>query len=314
MRQIDDWRDNLALFSSPHEVASLLGGELSGRDGVIAPGPGHSPRDRSLRFWLDPEAPDGFRVHSFAGDDPMLCRDYVREKLGLPTWQPGATKTKTPAVLTANNSASGGAGRRQREKAQWVWERCRSANGTLPERYLASRGIHLPWIPESIRYLPPCPPKYIHPAMVSAFALTEEPEPGRLTLTSKAIVGVHLTFLRADGRGKAGTGCDKIMVGPSAGTPIVVATINDGQGLAITEGIECALSVHMATGLGAWAAGSATRLPLLADAVPAYVDLVTIVADSDDVGQHNARLLAERLARRRHAVDLQTCSDEEAAV
>jgi hypothetical protein len=31
-------------------------------------------------------APDGFVTHSFAGDDPIACRDYVRQKLGLPEY------------------------------------------------------------------------------------------------------------------------------------------------------------------------------------------------------------------------------------
>src|SRR5262249_38802886 len=46
--------------------------------------PGHSAGDRSLSVKLDSAAPDGFLVHSFAGDDPIVCRDYVRQKLGLP--------------------------------------------------------------------------------------------------------------------------------------------------------------------------------------------------------------------------------------
>jgi hypothetical protein len=33
---------------------------------------------------LDSKAPDGFICKSFSGDDDMTCKDYVREKLGLP--------------------------------------------------------------------------------------------------------------------------------------------------------------------------------------------------------------------------------------
>ena len=51
----------------PHAVARALGGNVSGCD-VVAPGPGHSRADRSLSVKLDPSAPDGFIVHSFAGD------------------------------------------------------------------------------------------------------------------------------------------------------------------------------------------------------------------------------------------------------
>ena len=65
-------------------LARALGGEY--RDGKIhAPGPGHSKRDRSLIVWLDPNAPNGFRVHSFA-DDPIACRDYVSDALGFEPW------------------------------------------------------------------------------------------------------------------------------------------------------------------------------------------------------------------------------------
>jgi hypothetical protein len=69
---------------SPAEVARKLGGEVRGEK-VVAPGPGHSPRDRSLTVILDPKAPGGFVVHSFSPrDDWRSCRDHVWEKLGLP--------------------------------------------------------------------------------------------------------------------------------------------------------------------------------------------------------------------------------------
>jgi hypothetical protein len=71
---------------SPKQIAVALGGEVSGRE-VLAPGPNHSPKDRSLAVKLDPSAPDGFVVHSFAGDDPLQCKDHVRSKLGI-TWTP----------------------------------------------------------------------------------------------------------------------------------------------------------------------------------------------------------------------------------
>jgi predicted P-loop ATPase len=61
---------------SPAEVALKLGGEVHG-DEVVAPGPGHSPGDRSLIVMLDPKAPGGFRVHSFSPrDNWRSCRDY----------------------------------------------------------------------------------------------------------------------------------------------------------------------------------------------------------------------------------------------
>ena len=62
-------------------LARALGGEVSGHQ-VIAPGPGHSPLDRSLSVKPSPTAPDGFIVHSHAGDDALACKDYVRSKIG----------------------------------------------------------------------------------------------------------------------------------------------------------------------------------------------------------------------------------------
>jgi|SRR5262249_43027344 len=59
-----------------------LGGEISGGQ-LLCPGPGHSASDRSLSVKVDANAPDGFLVHSFADDDPIRCKDYVREKCGL---------------------------------------------------------------------------------------------------------------------------------------------------------------------------------------------------------------------------------------
>jgi RecA-family ATPase len=68
-------------------LARALGGEVS-RGQVLAPGPGHTNGDRSLSVKLDDRAPDGFVVYSFAGDDPIVCRDHVRAKIGLPAFKP----------------------------------------------------------------------------------------------------------------------------------------------------------------------------------------------------------------------------------
>ena len=78
-------------MTAAREIARALGGEVVGRNILLCPGPGHSPRDRSLQVTL---APDGVLVHSFAGDHWQDCRDYVRERLGLPRWKPGGEQDR----------------------------------------------------------------------------------------------------------------------------------------------------------------------------------------------------------------------------
>lgn len=182
------------------------------------------------------------------------------------------------------------------DKARWLWSQRHPVRNTLTETYLRqARGYGGP-LPATLGFLPS---RGKHgPAMIAAFGRPQEPEPGQLRIVPEAITGVHITRLAPDGRGKAGTEADKIMVGCCRGSPIVVAPVNDLCGLAIAEGIENALSTHEALGLGAWAAGSASNLPALAGAIPAYVEAITIMVDDDDAGRRHAGELAKLVESR----------------
>src|SRR4051794_38017262 len=84
-----------ASFLTPDAVARALGGDVHG-DEVHAPGPGHSPKDRSMSVKVNPDAPDGFVVNSFAPKDEgdfAKLRDYVNERLGRPKWTPNKGET-----------------------------------------------------------------------------------------------------------------------------------------------------------------------------------------------------------------------------
>lgn len=198
----------------------------------------------------------------------------------------------------------------RRLKALGLWRRGKPVLSTPVEAYLRSRK-YCGTIHATIRFLPAS--RGYAPAMIAAFGLAHEIEPGVLAIHDRDVVGVHITALRSDGLGKAGTDRDKIMVGKSIGTPIVLAAPNDGLGLAITEGIEDALSVHDATGLGTWAAGSASRMPALAAVIPDYIDCITIVADADDNGRANAQKLSDALAHRQCDVRLVVPSNDRRA-
>jgi len=182
-------------------------------------------------------------------------------------------------------------------KARWLWTNSNPIKGTIAETYLREARDYRGALPATLRYLPP---RGEHgPCMLAAFGLATEPEPGLLAIQLEAVKGVHITRLKADGSGKAGTDKDKIMIGKSTGFPIVLAPINDNLGLAIAEGIEDALSLHAVTGLGAWAAGSASRLPALAERIPSYVEIVSIAADDDDAGLKYADQLGQIVLRSR---------------
>jgi hypothetical protein len=281
----------IVAFVDLQQLARALGGEVRGGQ-VVAPGPGHSPGDRSLAVRLSAQSPFGFVAHSHAGDDWRACRDHVLEKLGLPALDADCRAKRYPRTPQPDC----GHEQRQHEKAAWLWSQRRLIAGTPAERYLReARGYAGP-IPRSLAFLPPTKPEH-HPAMIAAFGLVAEAAPGTLR-EPRGVDAVHLTLLRADGSAKADVKPSKLILGRPLARPIVLAPPNDLLGLAICEGIEDGLTAHAATGLGAWVAGAAGFMPALADLVPAHIDAVTIFAHPDKAGLRGAYALAAALGRR----------------
>jgi putative DNA primase/helicase len=193
-------------------------------------------------------------------------------------WQPSAT----------------GYERQQLDKARYFFRSSKPSMGTPVEKYMLARGIASP-LPSTVRFLPPLRSEH-HPAMLVPYGLPHEPEPGVLEIAENEITAIQLTLLKPDGSGKADIKPNKITIASTAGLPMVLAPVNDVMGLAIAEGCEDALSVHCATGLGAWASGGRTLMPKLANAVPDYVEAVTICAHDD--GRQQVLELADALGAR----------------
>jgi hypothetical protein len=192
----------------------------------------------------------------------------------------------------------------RRGKARWLWSESDPINGTVAEAYLRHRGITV--VPPTLRFLAP---RGTHgPAMLAAFGHPIELEPGRYELALSAVHAVHITKLKFNGSGKApdGLGRSKIVVGVTGGWPLALAPPNDGGGLAVAEGIENALWLHQATRLGAWASGSAVRLPKIAPLIAqlSYIEAVTIGADDDPAGRQYAQELGRELVRLRPDIDI----------
>jgi hypothetical protein len=103
------------------EIARALGGEVSG-DQVRCPGPGHSAKDRSLSVKLTGNGDDDFVVHSFANDDDLVCKDYVREKLGLPAFAPRSRQNKVVATYVYRQADGANYLRVQRTREKQFWQ------------------------------------------------------------------------------------------------------------------------------------------------------------------------------------------------
>jgi hypothetical protein len=275
-------------------IDQLTGGRLGTHD-VPCPlcGPFKSPhgqRRKVMRIWRDEP--------NFASYYCARCgeKGYAREY--------GCSRPPDPMKL-AKARAMAAERERQITKqrldlARWLWRRRHPIVGSIGELYLReARGYGGP-LPATLGFLPS---RGIHPlAMIAAFGLAREIEPGVIAVSEQAVTGVHLTRLLPDGSGKAVFDDPdqnaKIMIGFSLGSPIVLAPPNDLLGMAITEGIEDGLSVHQDTGLGVWAAGSAGRMPALADALPSYIDCTTVIADDDNDGRRFATELADGVRAR----------------
>lgn len=259
--------------SALQQIARTLGGTVCGRQ-VSAPGPGHSLEDRSLSIKLIASAPDGFLVHSFAGDDPMVRKDHLREKLGL-----SLRSAKGPSNAPAKCHDA-----KRTEAALAIWKATTPADGTLVETYLAARGLHFS-PPSTLRFHAGLkhPSGGIWPAMVALVTRGVEDAP----------LAIHRTFLSRDGSHKAPVDPQKMMLGPCRGGVVRLAPADDV--MMVGEGIETCLAAMQVRCHPAWAALSTSGL--LALDLPDEVSDVIVLADGDDPGKAAARGAALRWKR-----------------
>jgi hypothetical protein len=206
-------------MTSLAQLAKALGGIVAGAS-VLCPGPGHSPRDRSLSVTPSFAAPDGFLVYSFAGDSWRDCRDVVKARLGH-----DARQRKPPAVDRGAAAVA-------------LWDTAQDP-GPVVERYLSSRGLKLPddVAGRVVRFHSACPWRGDdgmigrRSVMLTAFR----------TVADDRLVAVHRTLLADDGRK-----LDRRMLGPVGGAAMKINADEDiEQGLAIGEGFETCLAGRM---------------------------------------------------------------------
>jgi hypothetical protein len=270
---------------SVKEYARALGGEAVSGNQVICPGPGHSPRDRSLSVKFLPGAADGFIVYSFAGDDILACRDHVRRLLGMPGWR--ADKEPRQAIVRPASIIKDEPDRVETIRlALRIWNESTAIIGTLAAVYLGTRRINLtPDIIEAdaLRFHPQCRRDangraVYGPAMIALMRDIRTDEP----------CGIQRTFLKPDGsdRLREIPGGGRLMLGRFMGAAIKLTRDEDVTTcLGIGEGVETTLSMRAIPEFGhspIWAAGNAGRLkefPVLTS-----VETLWIAIDNDPGG------------------------------
>jgi len=182
----------------------------------------------------------------------------------------------TPAPSTADKPLEWS------DRAEAIWRRTLPLHGTLGARYLLHRGCVLPPTDSDLRFL----------------EATDRHAPSLCARVSDATTNqpltLHFTRLALDGRGKAGTDCDKLLLGAhrkKGGVIRLWPNESVTYGLAIAEGIETALvCARIFTPL--WATVDCSNLEHFA--VLNGVDCVAIYADHDPPGMKAALACARR--------------------
>lgn len=257
-------------------IARALGGDVVNGQ-VLAPGPKHTTKDRSMSVRLSANSPDGFVVFSHAGDDFRDCRDYVRDRLGLPRdgWkskiEENSKRDSRPVASAPVPDLKLVESAERTETALAFWNASGEPRGTLGAAYLASRGLDLPddLAGEVLRW------NKRANALAALFRNVHTGEPQAVTRI----------YIDASGR-KLG----RRFLGPVGGAAAMLDRFEDvAYGLFVGEGVETCMAGRQLGFRPAWALGSAgaiERLPLFGG-----IDALTVFAETDDSGA-NARAIA----------------------
>jgi len=236
------------MISDLRSMATALGGDVVGGQ-VSCPGPGHSPKDRSLSVRLSVASPLGFIAHSHCGDDFRECRDYVTAKLGLDpdAWKRNRDEAKdqpkAPAPARPDDSAD-----RIREALDY-WKESREPRGTIAQRYLNSRALDLPddIAGSVIRWNPRIK------AMISLFRNIKTGEPQAVLRTYLDDSGRKRKVFDRDGKELG----ERLFKGPTGGAAIMLDPFNSvTDTLVIGEGVETCLTGRQEGMRPTWALGS----------------------------------------------------------
>ncbi len=260
-------------------LGRLEGVRRAGPSSWMARCPAHPDRNPSLSVSVKEGQ---VLLHCFAGCAP----EAVLQAVGL-TWKdlrepdPWAWRPPFPSRPKPKPESEAPSPENRERWEDW-WKTARVGHPLLT-RYLRARGLSLE------------PP----PALRLAF-LRGEPVMVARVEGVKGLLGLHLTTLEPDGRGRKEK---KLSKGSKPkGGAIRLFPLEAGKPLTLAEGIETALAVREATGWPVWALVAASFLKEAS--LPPEVKEVVVAADHDKAGLEAAKALAQRLLREGRKVRL----------
>jgi putative DNA primase/helicase len=195
---------------------------------------------------------------------------------------------------TPSRAASEPGIERMKKLVQRIWNEARPVTtGDEVGKYLASRGLALREYPAALRFHPSLG-YYAKDEAGKTKKLAEYP--AMLACIQAAdghIVSLHRTYL-LEGKKLHAQDAKKVLSSGVSGAAIRLWI--PSVELAITEGIENAIAVHLATGKPVWAALAAGNLEKLW--IPESAPRISIYADNDADGDFAGQTFAFALARR----------------
>ena len=221
----------------------------------------------------------------------------------------GAVQEQSAAVQHASAEIQRNRQKCEQQKAKTqrycddLFESAVPITGTSAEAYLKSSGISVQGskLRNTLRF---------HPALRHPHSEKKLPAMvARLRGPGGKVMGIHRTFLNADGSRKADLPCGaKMMLGACGGGAVRFGP--DRQVIALAEGIETALSIGMASRLTVWATLSTSGMKGVHLPCPPVAEVVVIAADHDPAGLKAAQAAANRFEREGRTVSIITPQSE----
>ncbi len=258
------------------ELANALKARRAGA-GWITHCPAHDDRSPSLAITDRGDGVPLLYCHAGCSQKAVMVALKAR---GLWAGRDAHRRQYRPVPAPESHRKANALQKARRDLVARIWHQTGPASGSLIARYLASRGIVSP-LPSDLHFHPHLrhPTGAYAPAMVAAVRNVDG-----------IVTGLHRTWLRDDGAGKAHLSPAKAMLGICRGGAVRLAQVDDELG--VSEGIESGFSVQQATGLPVWAALSTSGLSGLV--IPAHVRHIVILADGDEPGEKAAQMVAAR--------------------